>query len=66
MLSGSKRVSMQIEKSLIGYKLIGTGTEKVLALHNWFCDSTSYDPVLPYLDTEKYTYLFMDARGYGR
>ncbi len=48
-----------------GYKLFGTGKEKVLVLHNWFCDSSSYDPLLPYLDTEKFTYLLMDLRGYG-
>ena len=51
---------------LAGHKLIGSGKEKVLVLHNWFCDSSSYDPLLPYLDIEKFTYLFMDLRGYGR
>lgn len=51
---------------LIGHKLIGSGQEKVLVMHNWFCDSSSYDPLLPYLDTENFTYLFIDWRGYGR
>ena len=50
---------------LLGYKLIGSGKEKVLVMHNWFCDSSSYDPMLPYLDKENYTYLFIDLRGYG-
>lgn len=50
---------------LIGHKLIESGKEKVLVLHNWFCDSSSYEPLLPYLDTEKFTYLLVDLRGYG-
>lgn len=49
----------------LGYKLFGSGKEKVLVLHNWFCDSSSYDPLLPYLDTEKFTYALVDLRGYG-
>ena len=50
---------------LIGHKLVGSGNEKVLLLHNWFGDSTSYDSLLPYLNTEKFTYLLIDVRGYG-
>ena len=50
---------------LIGHKLVGSGKEKVLVLHNWVSDSTSYGPLLPYLDTEKFSYLFIDLRGYG-
>lgn len=51
---------------LIGYKQVGSGEEKVLVMHNWMGDSTSYDPVIPYLNTDKYTYVFVDLRGYGR
>ena len=49
----------------VGHKLIGKGKEKVLVMHSWFSDCTSYEPMLPYLNTEKFTYLFMDLRGYG-
>ena len=52
--------------ALIAHKQIGSGKEKVLVLHNWMGDSTSYDPMLPYLDTDAYTYVFVDLRGYGR
>ncbi len=48
------------------YSSFGSGSEKVLVLHNWFSDSTSYSPILPYLDTDKFTFLFMDLRGYGQ
>src|SRR3990167_5518359 len=47
------------------YKSFGSGPEKVLVLHNWFCDNSVYAPILPYLDPERYTFLFMDLRGYG-
>lgn len=50
---------------LLGYRLVGTGKEKVAVMHNWFCDCTSYDPMIPYLDTERFTYAFIDIRGYG-
>ena len=52
--------------AFIDYKILGSGKEKVLVMHNWFCDSSSYDPMLPYIDTEKFTYVFVDLRGYGR
>lgn len=47
------------------YKMFGTGPIKVLALHNWFCDSSIYEPLLPYLDPKKFSFLFLDLRGYG-
>lgn len=50
---------------LLGHRLIGSGKEKVVVLHNWFCDSSSYDPMVPYLNTEKFTYALVDVRGYG-
>lgn len=49
----------------IAHKQIGTGKEKVLVMHNWMGDSTSYDSILPYLNTDDYTYVFVDLRGYG-
>jgi pimeloyl-ACP methyl ester carboxylesterase len=50
----------------IAHKQIGSGKEKVLVMHNWMGDSTSYDSTLPYLNTDEYTYVFIDLRGYGR
>ena len=49
----------------IAHKQIGLGKEKVLVMHNWMGDSTSYDSMLPYLNTDDYTYVFVDLRGYG-
>lgn len=50
----------------IAHKQMGSGKEKVLVMHNWMGDSTSYDSMLPYLNTDDYTYVFVDLRGYGR
>lgn len=50
---------------LLGHHLIGSGKEKVILLHNWFCDSSSYDPMIPYLNMEEFTYALVDVRGYG-
>lgn len=45
--------------------IVGTGPEKILVLHNWFSDSRSYEPMIPYLNQKLYTYVFLDLRGYG-
>lgn len=50
----------------IGYKKIGHGPHHVLVLHDWFSDCSSYDACLPYLTVDKFTYVFMDVRGYGQ
>ncbi len=49
----------------IVHKQIGSGREKVLVMHSWTTDSTSYDSMLPYLNSNDYTYAFVDLRGYG-
>ena len=49
----------------IGHKIKGNGTEQVIVMHDWQGDHRNYDGVLPYLDTDSFTYVFMDLRGYG-
>ena len=49
----------------LAHKQIGSGKEKVLVMHNWMGDSSSYDPMLAYFNTVDYTYVFVDLRGYG-
>lgn len=49
----------------IGYELIGTGPAKVMVLHGWFGDHSIWAPTYPFLDRERFTYAFMDDRGYG-
>ena len=49
----------------IGYKTYGSGSSGVIVLHGWFGDHTVFSPVIPFLDTDTFTYAFMDYRGYG-
>jgi pimeloyl-ACP methyl ester carboxylesterase len=51
---------------MLGHKIIGSGPEHVLVMHDWFSDCSSYDSLLPYLDTKSFTYAFADLRGYGK
>jgi pimeloyl-ACP methyl ester carboxylesterase len=51
---------------MIGYHQVGNGEENVLVLHGWLGDSSVFEPMIPFLDTAAFTYVFMDYRGYGR
>lgn len=44
---------------------VGTGEHVVLALHGWFGSGGAWGELIPHLDTERYTYVFPDYRGYG-
>lgn len=48
----------------ISYRTYGHGSERVIVMHDWF--GTSYEPIQPYLNIKKFTYAFVDLRGYGR
>lgn len=50
----------------IQYFQQGHGQKKVLFLHGWLSDYKIYEPILPYFDTEKYTIICPDFRGYGK
>jgi pimeloyl-ACP methyl ester carboxylesterase len=43
----------------------GSGPHRVIALHGWFGDRTSFQKIQPYLDGDAFTYAFPDYRGYG-
>ncbi|QDL37660.1 alpha/beta fold hydrolase [Rhodoferax sediminis] len=45
--------------------LIGTGPRKVIALHGWFGHARGWGPLVDVLDTQDFSYAFMDCRGYG-
>ncbi|MGS0891306.1 alpha/beta fold hydrolase [Burkholderia stagnalis] len=50
----------------LGYLRHGTGPRCVMVMHDWLGDHTNYAPLLPYLDDDAFTYVFVDLRGYGR
>ncbi len=49
----------------VGHEIVGTGPERVIAMHNWMGTLRSYEGLWPFLDSETFTYAFMDHRGYG-
>jgi pimeloyl-ACP methyl ester carboxylesterase len=49
----------------LGYQKYGAGPHKVMALHGWFGDHTTYDPMRNALSPEEFTYVFPAYRGYG-
>jgi pimeloyl-ACP methyl ester carboxylesterase len=45
--------------------VIGNGPHKVICLHGWFGHARAWGPMVQHLDTRRFTYAFMDYRGYG-
>ena len=51
---------------MLGYAQLGSGEEKVMVVHGWKTDHTCFDAMLSSLDQKRYTYIFVDMRGYGK
>lgn len=49
----------------LGHKIIGNGAKKVMFLHELMGNYKNYESIFPYLDTENFTFIFVDLRGYG-
>jgi pimeloyl-ACP methyl ester carboxylesterase len=49
----------------LGYVQYGDGPIRVLVMHDWLGDHSSYDALMPWLDGRAFTYVFVDLRGYG-
>lgn len=50
---------------MIAHERIGSGPSCVFVLHGWFGDHGIWKPSYPMLDTERFSYVFVDYRGYG-
>lgn len=50
---------------VLPHDVSGTGSIRVVVLHGWFGDRTSFDAIRGHLDTEHFSYGFVDFRGYG-
>jgi len=44
---------------------IGKGPHNVIALHGWFGSAAGWGPFAEVLDETRFSYAFMDYRGYG-
>jgi pimeloyl-ACP methyl ester carboxylesterase len=49
----------------VNYQTYGDGEHKVLVLHGWFGDASSWLPWCAQLDADRFSYAFVDCRGYG-
>jgi 3-oxoadipate enol-lactonase len=50
----------------LGFTIQGSGSNRVMVLHDWFCDHSTWDAALPYVTLDRFTYVFVDLRGYGK
>jgi pimeloyl-ACP methyl ester carboxylesterase len=50
---------------MVWHKTIGNGPTKVVVIHGWFWDHRVFTPIFDCLDADRYTYAFIDIRGYG-
>jgi len=49
----------------LGHERFGHGPEPVIVLHEFFGSLRAWDPLRPYLDVERFHFVFADVRGYG-
>src|SRR6195256_3850651 len=50
---------------MVWHTTIGSGPTKVVVIHGWFWDHRVFAPIFDCLDVDRYTYAFIDIRGYG-
>jgi pimeloyl-ACP methyl ester carboxylesterase len=50
---------------MVWHKTIGSGPTKVVVIHGWFWDHRVFTPIFDCLDADRYTFAFLDIRGYG-
>jgi pimeloyl-ACP methyl ester carboxylesterase len=63
--SDAGQASPSTQDSILGHRIYGSGPDTVVVLHEWLADHTNYEPMLPYLDPDRFTFVFADLRGYG-
>lgn len=51
---------------MLWHKAVGNGPVHVIVLHGWFGDHRAYASMFDILDITRFTYAFVDIRGYGR
>lgn len=52
--------------TIIGHDVVGEGPIPIVLLHDWISDTSSWDMCRPLLDGERFSWAFVDLRGYGR
>lgn len=54
-----------MNQDLLGHRRFGHGSEAVVVLHEWLGDHANWQPVLPHLCEDRFTWVLADLRGYG-
>jgi pimeloyl-ACP methyl ester carboxylesterase len=50
---------------MVWHKTIGDGPTRVVVIHGWFWDHRVFTPIFDSIDPDRYTFAFIDIRGYG-
>jgi len=61
----SNRESKPLVVGITLARLVGTGAIRIIVSHGWIADHTLFDPFIGLIDGERFTYAFLDCRGYG-
>lgn len=62
-----KKENTMSTKTKVKYFIEGNGPKKVIVTHDWMGDTKgNWKHAISYLDKDKFTYAFMDVRGYGQ
>jgi esterase len=59
--SASKQAVTPLKPTFV----VGHGSTHVVVSHGWMGDSHLFDPMLEFIDKDKFSYAFIDCRGYG-
>lgn len=65
MIDPPGTITQREQTMAISHRSIGTGTHKVLVLHDWFGTSAGWGDFPDLLDPDAFGYAFLDYRGYG-
>lgn len=57
---------MTEKPAVLGHRIVGRGPRFVVLLNDWVGDTSSWDPALPLFDGDRFSWAFVDLRGYGR
>ena len=50
---------------ILAHQIYGSGPEKVLVTHSWIDNANSFDQAKRYFNSDIFTFVFADLRGYG-
>jgi 3-oxoadipate enol-lactonase len=66
LFSSHVRCCVMGERDILGHEVVGSGPRRVVIMNDWISDTSSWDAARVYLDAARFTFAFVDLRGYGR